>query len=84
MIAASGKRATGVVAALVLIGSLLAVIYVWRVVEVAYFREPVAGAAGPVNEAPLVMLIPTYLVIGARWSSASGRPFRRDSPTRPP
>jgi multicomponent Na+:H+ antiporter subunit D len=51
-------------AALVLIGSLLAVIYIWRVVEVAYLRPPPAGAAA-VREAPLSMLIPTWVLIGA-------------------
>ena len=51
-------------AAIVLIGSLLAVIYIWRVVEVAYFRPAPAGA-GKVEEAPLSMLIPTWILIGA-------------------
>ena len=54
----------GLTAALVLVGSLLAVVYVWRVVEVAYFRAPTASTA-EVTEAPLRMLVPTYLVIGA-------------------
>ena len=48
---------------LVLCGSLLAIIYVWRVVEVVYFREP-TGAAASAVEAPLSMLVPTYLLIG--------------------
>jgi multicomponent Na+:H+ antiporter subunit D len=54
----------GLTAALVLVGSLLAVAYVWRVVEVAYFRLP-APALSEVEEAPLRMLLPTYAVIGA-------------------
>ena len=33
-----------VIAALIVISSLLAVIYIWRVVEAAYFREPPADA----------------------------------------
>jgi multicomponent Na+:H+ antiporter subunit D len=51
-------------AVLVLVGSLLAVIYIWRVVEVAYLRPAPAGAPA-VREAPLSMLIPTWLLIGA-------------------
>lgn len=51
-------------AVLVLVGSLLAVIYIWRVVEVAYLR-PVPAGAPEVQEAPLSMLIPTWLLIGA-------------------
>ncbi len=54
------------VAAVVLAGSLLAVIYIWKVVEVAYFRDvdPEAG----ISEAPLSLLIPTRaLVIANFW-----------------
>ncbi len=50
-----------IMAAAVLVSSLLAVIYVWRVLEVAYFRAPRADAA-PVREAPLVMLIPIWIL----------------------
>lgn len=48
-------------AAVVLFGSLLAVIYVWKVVEVAYFRPPPDGDG--VREAPLSMLIPTWTLV---------------------
>ncbi len=51
-------------AVLVLLASLLAVIYVWRVVEAAYFH-PVPAGRGKVSEAPLSMLIPTWVLIGA-------------------
>ena len=52
------------VAGLILIGSLLTLIYVWRVVEIAYFQSP-AESAEPVTEAPLAMLVPTWILIGA-------------------
>jgi len=52
------------VAVLVLIGSLLAVIYVWRIVEVAYFKAPLVNAI-PVKEAPLSFLIPIWTLIVA-------------------
>jgi multicomponent Na+:H+ antiporter subunit D len=52
------------VAALLLISSLLALVYVWRVVEVAYFRPPPAGQHAR-REAPLSMLVPTWVLIGA-------------------
>ena len=51
------------VAVLVLLGSLLAVVYVWRVVEVAYFRKPPATAG--TDEAPLLMHIPMWVLIAA-------------------
>ena len=52
------------IAVLVLAASLLAVIYVWRVVEAAYFK-PVPAGREAVSEAPLSMLIPTWTLIGA-------------------
>jgi len=50
------------VAVLILLGSLLAVVYVWRVVEVAYFQQRPAGLA-VVKEAPLALLVPTWLLV---------------------
>ena len=47
----------------ILLSSLLAVVYVWRVIEVLYFREPVGNAA-KAQEAPMSMLIPTWILIG--------------------
>ncbi len=52
------------VAVLILLSSVLAVVYIWRVVEVAYFQEPPAGAP-EVSEAPWSLLLPTWLLIGA-------------------
>jgi multicomponent Na+:H+ antiporter subunit D len=49
------------VAAVVLMGSLLAVVYVWKVVEVAYFGEVSPGAG--IREAPLGLLVPTWALV---------------------
>jgi multicomponent Na+:H+ antiporter subunit D len=51
-------------AAAVLLGSLLAVAYVWRFVEAAYFRPPPADRPRP-GEAPLSMLVPACLMVAA-------------------
>jgi len=52
------------VAVLILLSSLLAVIYIWRVVEVAYFRQPPED--GPeIREAPLSLLGPIWVLAGA-------------------
>lgn len=51
-------------AVLVLGSSLLAVVYVWRVVEVAYFDEPPPGR-DPAREAPLSMLVPVWGLVVA-------------------
>ena len=54
------------VAILIVLSSLLAVIYVWRVIEVAYFHAPPQRAQGEeIREAPLSMLIPLWVLIGA-------------------
>ena len=63
VLAAIEQRQWWLVAA-ILLSSLLSVAYVWRFVEVAYFREP------PVvhrieREAPLGLLIPAWLMIAA-------------------
>jgi multicomponent Na+:H+ antiporter subunit D len=50
------------IAALVLAGSLLAIVYIGRVLEAAYFQKPEAGRK-PVKEAPWSMLIPMWILV---------------------
>ena len=52
------------VAVLILLGSLLAVVYVWRLVEAAYFKPPIA-ARETVKEAPLSFLLPIWILVSA-------------------
>ncbi len=51
-----------VIAFLIVASSLLAVIYVWRIVEVAYLTPAPEGSKA--KEAPLSMLIPMWLLAG--------------------
>lgn len=51
-------------AVLVLIGSILALLYMWRLVEAAYFQLPSQEAVVP-QEAPLSMLLPLWVLAGA-------------------
>lgn len=53
------------VAVVVMIGSLLALIYIWKVVEVAYFGE--ADGDAEIREAPLGMLVPTWVLVVANF-----------------
>lgn len=55
-----------VAVAVVLIGSLLAVIYIGRIVEAAYLRPRPEGASEP-REVGLWMLIPMWLLIAANF-----------------
>jgi multicomponent Na+:H+ antiporter subunit D len=48
---------------LVLLSSLLALVYVWRLIEVMYLSEPPEGAER--HEAPLLFLVPTWLLVAA-------------------
>jgi len=52
------------VALLIVVSSLLAVVYVWRFVEAAYFREP-EGHIAKLKEAPVGMLLPAWLLVAA-------------------
>ena len=51
-------------AAAIVASSLIAVIYVWRFVEIAYFRDPPDDAPKP-GEPPLSMMVPALFMIGA-------------------
>lgn len=50
------------VAALILLGSLLSVVYIWRAVEVIYFK-PVSASTPDVKEAPASLLIPMWILV---------------------
>lgn len=58
-----GGMTGATITAAVLIGSLLAVAYCWRLVEVAYFEEPPPET--PRREAPLSLLLPLWLLVFA-------------------
>jgi multicomponent Na+:H+ antiporter subunit D len=45
-----------------LLGSLLAVVYVWRIIEVM-FLHPVSASAASVKEAPVLLLIPMWALV---------------------
>ncbi len=47
---------------LILLGSLLAVVYIWRVVETAYFN-PSHENEEDIGEAPLSLLIPMWTLV---------------------
>ncbi len=46
---------------LIVASSLLAIIYIWKFVETLYFK-PAAEGTAPVKEAPVLMLIPIWLL----------------------
>jgi multicomponent Na+:H+ antiporter subunit D len=54
------------IAAVVVAASLLAAVYCGRIIEVAYFRDPEPDSIqSHAREAPLLMLIPVWILIAA-------------------
>ena len=72
------------IAAVVLLGGLLALIYIWRLVEIIWLRPPLDPKL-VIKEAPLTMLIPMWILIGtsivfgidATWTAESAQAAAR-------
>lgn len=62
LVSAALEQELWLVAALVLLGSLLAVVYIGRVIEAAYFQSAPQGRC-VVSEVPMGMLIPMWLLV---------------------
>lgn len=65
IVRAAIERGWWLILIVVIIGSLLAMIYVWRVLEMAYLRRSSDLPDLVIREAPLTLLCPTWLLIGA-------------------
>jgi len=66
LMSAAFDRDWWIISFLIVGSSLIAVVYVWRVVEVLYLQPPISDKI--YNEAPLTMLIPTWiLIIATIW-----------------
>ncbi len=64
LVQAALERGSPWIAFAVVASSLLALVYVWRFIEVAYFREPDARVSA-LREAPASMLVPAWALIAA-------------------
>jgi multicomponent Na+:H+ antiporter subunit D len=64
LVVASLEEGAWYLAVLIVLSSLLAVVYVWRFVEAAYFQAPSPRTAA-LREAPASMLVLSWLVIAA-------------------
>lgn len=62
LVSAALENGWWIIAALVLLGSLLSVIYIGRVLERAYFK-PASAETPAVSEAPLAILLPTWVLV---------------------
>jgi len=80
LVQAALEQGSWFVAAIVMVGSLMAVVYIWKVVEVAYFRE--ADPDADIREAPLSMLIPTWILVAASFYFGINATLTADVATR--
>jgi multicomponent Na+:H+ antiporter subunit D len=64
LVLAALEQRAWLVAAVILAGSLMAVVYMWKLVEAFFFTTP-APSARRVQEAPLPILVPTWLLVVA-------------------
>jgi len=70
LVLAAIEKQNWFVVAVILLGSLFALVYVWRLVEVMYYKRPSepgqpTAQGALVKEAPLMMLIPTWILVFA-------------------
>ena len=62
LVSAAVEQQNWLIAFIILVGSLLAVVYVWKMVETLFFRDADATTAS-VREAPLLLLLPTWFLV---------------------
>ncbi|MDP6969537.1 MAG: monovalent cation/H+ antiporter subunit D family protein [Gammaproteobacteria bacterium] len=63
LVTAALEQQHWLIAFLILLGSLLAVIYIFRIIEAAYLKKPIESAANKdIKEAPLLMLVPMWIL----------------------
>ena len=65
LLQAAIKGGNWLAAVVVVVGSLMALVYIWKVVEVAYFKR--RENDDPIEEAPLSLLIPTWTLVAASF-----------------
>ena len=66
LILAATERGWWPVIAVIVVSSLIAVMYIWRVVEAVYLKPRPEGIAA-VSEAPLSLLLPTWVLVLANF-----------------
>lgn len=63
LVTAALEQNNWLLSALVLLGSLFAVIYIGRVLEAAYFQKRDPSTTADIKEAPALMLIPMWILV---------------------
>ena len=63
LVLAALEKQNWFIVVVILMGSLLAVIYVWKIVEVMYYQPADKSNQQTIKEAPLMLLIPTWILV---------------------
>ena len=63
LVLAAIEQQNWLIVGVILIGSLLAVAYVWKLIEALYFKSADDSAHAGIKEAPLMLLIPTWILV---------------------
>jgi len=63
LVLAALEQQSWIVVAVILTGSLLAVAYVWKLVEIMYFNTGSKTSSEDIKEAPLSLLLPLWLLV---------------------
>ncbi|MGD8783195.1 MAG: monovalent cation/H+ antiporter subunit D family protein [Thioalkalispiraceae bacterium] len=63
LVLAAIEQQSWLIVVVILIGSLLAVVYIWKLVEVMYFRPSPADDTRNIQEAPMGLLIPMWILV---------------------
>jgi multicomponent Na+:H+ antiporter subunit D len=63
LVLAAIEKQQWLIVIVILLGSLLAVIYVWKIIEVLYFKPSDESASASIKEAPLMLLLPTWVLV---------------------
>ena len=62
LVRAALEQQSWLITLVILLGSLLAVIYVWKIIEIMFFR-PQSNSAVAVQEAPVSLLVPMWILV---------------------
>ena len=63
LVLAAIEKQQWLIVIVILVGSLLAVVYVWKLVEALYFKSTNEVQHSTVKEAPLMLLVPTWVLV---------------------
>ena len=62
LVIAALEQDAWLIAFMIVLGSLLAVVYIWKIIEIMFFHEDTASTTA-IKEAPISMLVPMWILV---------------------